>query len=326
MKKPILSILLMQQFIAFLTQLRVHFYLRNIPPLLPFLLVLVLVGCEASNDSSIEELKSKLEERVTQVDGTIAVALKVLEGGKETLFIHEREVFHAASTMKTPVMMEIYRQAEQGKFSLSDSIPVVNEFSSIVDGSPFSMDLDVDSQEGLYHMIGQKETIYELMYQMIIKSSNLATNILIDLIGASNVNEFMREIGANDIQVLRGVEDLKAFEAGLNNTTTALDMMLIMEAIATGKAVNQEASLQMMDILYDQYYKDLIPKKLPEEVKVAHKTGSITGVQHDAAILELPDGKRYVLVILSKELKDVEEGKEAIADISRQIYQYISEL
>jgi beta-lactamase class A len=286
----------------------------------------IVVACSSPSAHTIESLEEDLTEKISQLEGIFAVALKVMDEKGETLFINEREVFHAASTMKTPVMMEIFRQAEQGKFSLSDSIPVVNEFSSIVDGSPFSMDLGVDSQEGLYHMIGQKETIYELMYQMIIKSSNLATNILIDLTGASNVNEFMREIGANDIQVLRGVEDLKAFDAGLNNTTTALDMMLIMEAIATGKAVSQEASFQMMDILYDQFYKDLIPKKLPEEVKVAHKTGSITGVQHDAAILELPDGKRYVLVILSKELKDVEEGKEAIADISRQIYEYISEL
>ena len=162
------------------------------------------------------------------------------------------------------------------------------------------------------------------MYQMIIKSSNLATNILIERVGAENVTQTMRELGAADIQVLRGVEDLKAFDAGLSNTTTALDMMLIMKAIATGEAVGQEESRQMMDILYDQYYKDLIPKLLPETVKIAHKTGAITGVQHDTAILTLPDGRSYVLVILTKNLTDLAAGKQAIAEISKLIYDFVS--
>ncbi len=307
-------------------------YKNTFPFHFGFQVILLLVlfflhtACPSPKSPTLRTLEDNLIERISQVEGTIGLAFNLLGDKDISLFINEKENFHAASTMKTPVMMEVFRQVEEGKFSLSDSILVENQFTSIVDGSPFSMDLGVDSQEELYGSIGQKTTLYELVYQMIIKSSNLATNILIDLIEADNVNNFMREIGANDIQVLRGVEDLKAFEAGMNNTTTAYDMMLVMRYIAQGKAVSPKASLQMMDILYDQYYKDLIPKNLPNEVKIAHKTGSITGVQHDAAILETPEGKRYVLVVLSKELKDVEMGKEAIADISKMVYDYVSSL
>ncbi|NHE57975.1 serine hydrolase [Cyclobacterium plantarum] len=287
--------------------------------------VLFFFGCgEQQKNASTEDLKVAIQALIEDTEGDFGIAFKLLDDSGSHLLINEKEVFHAASTMKTPVMIEIFKQAGSGKFSLDDSILIVNEFRSIVDGSPYSMDLGVDSQEGLYERIGEKATVYELMYQMIIKSSNLATNILIEEVGAENVTQTMRDLGAADIEVLRGVEDLKAFDAGLSNTTTALDMMLIMEAIASGEAVGQEESRQMMDILYDQYYKDLIPKLLPKEVKIAHKTGSITGVQHDAAILTLPDGKQYVLVILTKNLTDVEAGKEAIAEISKMIYDFVN--
>lgn len=290
-----------------------------------FFLIICFSNCQSPKEESpLMALEEDITGIIDMVEGDFGVAFRLLGEEEAELFINEKVEFHAASTMKTPVMIEIFKQAKSGAFSLEDSMLIVNEFKSIVDGSTFSMDLNVDSQEGLYERIGQKATIYELMYQMIIKSSNLATNILIERVDAEKVTQTLRDLGANDIQVLRGVEDLKAFEAGMSNTTTPLDMLLIMEAIATGNAVDQEADQRMMDILYDQYYKDLIPKLLPNTVKIAHKTGSITGVQHDAAILELQDGTRYVLVILTKNLTDVEKGKQAIAEISKLIYDYVT--
>jgi len=135
----------------------------------------------------------------------------------------------------------------------------------------------------------------------------------------------MRALGAKDIQVLRGVEDDKAFQKGLNNTTTAYDLMLIFEKIAQGKAVNAAASEEMVNILLKQEFNDVIPARLPDDVKVAHKTGEISGVRHDAGIVFLPDGRRYVLVLLSKEVKDVPKAVEAMATVSEMIYQYIKE-
>jgi beta-lactamase class A len=163
------------------------------------------------------------------------------------------------------------------------------------------------------------------MYDMIIVSSNLATNLIIELVDAKNVTQTLREIGAKDIQVLRGVEDTKAFQAGMNNQVTAYDLMLLFEKIDNEELVNAEASMAMMDILLDQRFNDIIPAKLPEEVKVAHKTGSITGVQHDSGIVFLPDGRKYILVLLSKELTDADAGIEALASVSEMIYHYVDQ-
>jgi beta-lactamase class A len=268
---------------------------------------------------SIENLKLAIEAKLKTVEGEYAVAFKDLQTGK-TLFINEKENFHAASTMKTPVMIEVFEQAKEGKFRLTDSIFVKNGFKSIVDGSPYSMDIADDSGDGMYKMIGKKMTIYDLTYQMITVSSNLATNILIDLVDAKNANASMRKLGAKDIKVLRGVEDQKAFDKGLSNTTTAYDLMLIFEKIAQNKVIDKKSCEEMRKILFDQKFNEIIPEKLPKTVKVAHKTGSITGVQHDSGIVYLPDGRKYVLVVLSKKLKNVDAGVKILAEVSEMVY------
>ncbi len=284
--------------------------------------IIILLGItmqsQAQTDSS-EKLKNSIQAKLDTVEGEFAIAFKDLQTG-QTLFINEKDNFHAASTMKTPVMIEVFKQAKAGKFKLSDSITIKNEFRSIVDGSLFGLDISDDSADEMYKKIGKKMTIYDLTYQMIIVSSNLATNILIDLVGAKNANATMRTLGANDIQVLRGVEDNKAFKLGMNNTVTAFDLMTIFEKLAQKTVVSKEDSEGMIKILLDQKFREKIPAKLPKEVKVAHKTGSITGVQNDSGIIYLPDGRKYVLVLLSRKLKDEKMGVDVLADVSRMIY------
>lgn len=275
-------------------------------------------SCQSESD----RLKEEISKELAQQPGTFAIAFKDLNTGQQ-IVINEHEAFHAASTMKTPVMIEIFKQAEEGKFSLTDSILIKNDFKSIVDGSSYSLSAFDDSEQQLYTQTGTKRTLFSLVYDMIIVSSNLATNIVIELADAKNVTQTMRDMGAKDIQVLRGVEDNKAFEKGLNNTTTAYDLMLIFEKMAMGEAVNKEASHAMIDILLDQRFNTIIPAKLPDEVKVAHKTGSITGAHHDSGIVFLPDGRKYVLVILSKDLKDDKAATTAMANVSEMIYNHV---
>ncbi|AGA80187.1 serine hydrolase [Echinicola vietnamensis] len=293
--------------------------------LLISLIGLMMASCQSgpSTEDQLETLRNQITAHLSEVQGDFAVAFRSLGSDTLSLMINEKESFHAASTMKTPVMIELYKQVALGNISLDDSITVVNEFKSIVDGSPFSMDLSVDSQEGLYGKIGQKSTYKALNFQMITMSSNLATNILIDKLDAKKVTQTMRDLGAKDIEVLRGVEDLKAYEQGLSNTTTAYDLMVIMEAIAAGKAVSKEASAAMFEVLKAQHFNEIIPGLLPENVTVAHKTGSITGVRHDSGIVELPSGERYVLVLLSKNLKAPEKGIQVMAQISKLIYKFV---
>lgn len=290
-----------------------------------FTFLFLLIGWAPSAFSqkpSIEILKDSILAKLATVEGTFGVAFKDLQTN-QTLFINEKESFHAASTMKTPIMIEVFKQAKAKKFKLTDSILVKNDFKSIVDGTSFSLDISDDSADGMYKKIGQKMTIYDLTYQMIIVSSNLATNILIDLVDAKKANATMRQFGAKDIQVLRGVEDNKAFRLNMNNSVTAYDLQLIFEKIAKKEAIDKAASEAMIGILFDQKFNEIIPAKLPKEVKVAHKTGSITGVQHDSGIVFLPDGRKYVLILLSKGLTKGKSSVSALADVSALIYDFV---
>jgi beta-lactamase class A len=283
--------------------------------------VLIISSCTGSR-VAMRTLKSDIDKELSVQKGIFAVAFKDLSTGRG-IKINDHVVFHAASTMKTPVLIGVYKQAAEGKFSLTDSIVLKNEFKSIVDSSSYSLDSTDDSEQELYKHIGEKRTISTLVYEMIIVSSNLATNLIIELVNAKNVTNTMRQLGAKDIRVLRGVEDNKAFEKGLNNTTTAHDLLIIFERIAKGEAVSAEASQAMISILLDQRFNDIIPAGLPADVKVAHKTGFITGLHHDSGIVFLPDGRKYVLVLLSKNLEDEKAAVKAMANISAMIYKYL---
>lgn len=291
---------------------------------LPLACMIVLFSLQAvaqQKKESMEVLKN-IQTLLGEQKGVFALAFADMQTGEEILW-NAGMNFHAASTMKTPVMIEVYKQVAAGKLILSDSVFVKNEFKSIVDGSSYSLNPADDSQQELYAMVGKKIPLSELVYQMIILSSNLATNLIIEMVDAKAVTASMRALGAENIQVLRGVEDQKAFDNGLNNTVTAYDLMLIYKAIAAGRVVDQKSCDDMIRVLLDQKHNTLIPALLPKEVKVAHKTGSITGVHHDSGIVFLPDGRKYVLVILSKNLADEKTATPAMAKASEMIYHYV---
>ena len=285
------------------------------------LICLSLGSCDKKIDYNI--LEKKIISKFNDETGNFALAFKNLDDGKEIL-INENEIFHAASTMKTPVMIEFYKQLHQGKLSLEDTLQIKNEFKSIVDGTMYKLSEFDDSDKNTYNKLGQYYSINNLIYEMITISSNFATNILIDYIGANNVTKSMKEIGALNIDILRGVEDIKAFELGLNNTTSAKDLLIIYEKLAKGKIINNKSSAIMIDILKDQKYDDIIPKYLPKDIEIANKTGMITGVHHDSGIVFLKDGKKYVIIILSKNMSDMESGTEMMAKISELIYKTLN--
>jgi beta-lactamase class A len=227
-------------------------------------------------------------------------------------------VFHAASTMKVPVMIELFRQVHTGTMKLDDTIVIKNEFRSIVDGSPYKLSEGDDSDREVYAAVGTPMTIRRLCELMITVSSNFAANILIDRLGAANVQRTVVSLGAEGMQVLRGVEDQKAFDKGLNNTTTARGLLMLFDAIAHGKAVDAPSDSAMVEILKRQQFNDGIPAGLPAGTVVAHKTGSITRIHHDAGIVYGP--RPYVLVILVRGIEDQKKSAALMADLSRQVY------
>ena len=221
-------------------------------------------------------------------------------------------------------MLQLFRDAEGGVLSLDDKLTITKTFSSIVDGSPYDLGAPDDGDTTLYARLGERESVRKLTELMITVSSNLATNMLIEHVGAPRVQATMRELGADSIAVLRGVEDIKAYEAGLSNTTTARDLGVIFSAIAEGRAASDKSCREMVEIMARQEFNEGIPALLPPGTRVAHKTGSITEIRHDGGIVFVEDGPSFVLVVLTKGIADSEVADRLIADIARMFFERVS--
>ena len=285
-----------------------------------WLAVLLTVGSMGHASEATEGVRAAapaIEAAIDRSGADVAVAFEMLDGGS-SWFLRADEPFHAASTMKVPVLIELYNQAHQGKLRLGDTLVIRNEFPSLVDGSPYSLDPADDSEADLYRAVGETRTLAQLCDLMVTVSSNLATNLLIERLDVRNVQKGVHALGADGMRVLRGVEDSKAFQQGLNNTTTARALLTLMAAIARGQAVDPESSRAMVAILERQTFNDGIPAGLPPGTRVAHKTGEITTIQHDAAIVYAP--KAFVLVVLTRGIADPKQSSALIADVARRVY------
>jgi beta-lactamase class A len=283
-------------------------------------LVVFLVTTSAVSLQGQIALRDAITQRIARDSGAVVgVAFRDLASG-DTLFIGADASFHAASTMKLPVMIELYRQAEQGGLPLTQDILLVNRFASIADSTQYSLDASEDGDTTLYARVGTRVPVRELMQRMIVRSSNLATNVLIALVGADRVNATAQRLGATRIRVLRGVEDNAAYRRGMNNTTTARDLAILLNAIASPGLVSDASRAEMRDVLLAQEFNDEIPAGLPPGTKVAHKTGWITGVLHDAAIVYPDSRPPYILVVLTRNIPDDKVARTLIADIARLVH------
>lgn len=261
--------------------------------------------------------EARIRHIIASSGAEVAVAFATLDG-RDRVLIDADKPFHAASTMKVPVMIELFRQAREGLLSLDDTLPIRNEFKSIVDGSPYTLSEGDDSDLEVYAAVGKTMTLRRLCELMITVSSNFAANLLIQKLGVEHIRKTVSRLGADGMQVLRGVEDDKAFEKGLNNTTTARGLMVLMEKLGRSQAVDPVSDAAMIDILKRQTFNDAIPAGVPAGVAVAHKTGTITRIHHDAAIVFGP--RPYVLVVLVRGIEDRKKSGAIIADISRVLF------
>jgi beta-lactamase class A len=255
----------------------------------------------------------------------IAVALHDAETGLELHYKADRW-FHAASTIKVPILLGVFAAIDRGDLLPHSRVHVRNRFLSVVENVPFRVESGRDANSAVHDAIGKMMRVDELAYHMITTSSNLATNLLLGVIGPDSVNRTLKELDVDEgIEVKRGVEDELAFDKGINNMVTADGLLRILVLLSEGKAFSLALSRRMMDILHGQEFNQGIPARLPKGTRVAHKTGEISTVAHDAGVVYLPKRKPYVLVILTEWDPEGSGRSRTIAAISHTIYEFLTQ-
>lgn len=270
-------------------------------------------------------LRRQIEQIETE-SGAKAVAVAVHDTETDFEFhYHADRWFHAASTIKVPILLGVFDAIDRGRLLPHSRVHVRNLFKSAVEGIPFRVESDRDSNSVVHAAIGKMLRVEELAHHMIATSSNLATNLLLDLVGVESVQRTLRDLKVSEgLDVRRGVEDELAFEKGIFSRVTADGLLRILLLLAEGKAFSPMLSHKMMEILHAQEFNNGIPARLPKGTRVAHKTGEISTVAHDAGVVYLPDRKPYVIVILTEWSADASGRSQAIAAISRAVYELLA--
>ena len=278
--------------------------------------------------TSVAESSTSLRNELEKIAGeskarAISVAVLDLESGFRFSLAGDRW-FHAASTIKVAVLLAIFRAADEGRLRLDDPLHVRNRFVSAADGLPFRVDPSSDAMPELYQAIGRTAKISALTEGMIIASSNLATNLLLDLVGVEYARKVLNDAGVDGVELRRGVEDHAAHDKGLNNEATADGLLMLLSAVR-GDFLSNESKDQAIRILLAQQFNSMLPARLPAHAAVAHKTGEISTACHDVGIVYLPEREPYIAVILTEVDSDNNDRRETVAAISEAIYRCVVE-
>jgi beta-lactamase class A len=229
----------------------------------------------------------------------LAVAISDFETGADFAY-HGDRWFHAASTIKLAVLVGVYGAIHRGDQLPQSRVHVRNRFLSAYDGTPYRIRSDRDADGDVHREIGRTMRVSELADHMITSSSNLATNLLLDLVGLDVIQRTLDDFHVEGIDLRRGVEDERAFQHGIINRATARGLVALLRLIEEERAFSRELSREMLDILHRQEFRSGIPAGLPREARVANKTGDISTVAHDAGLVYLPDRKPYAIAVLTE--------------------------
>ncbi len=273
---------------------------------------------------------ARLRERVEQIEresGATALAVAVRDVETSIEFDHESDRwFHAASTIKIPILVGVFGAVHAGELLPQSRLHVRNRFQSADDGSIFRVDPERDANAVVHAAIGRTMQVRELAFHMIATSSNLATNLLLDFVGLQSMQRTLADLGLDDgIELRRGVEDNRAFDSGISNRVTASGLARLLKLIAEERAFSRTLSKEMLDILHAQEFNSGIPAPLPKRTRVAHKTGEISTIAHDAGIVYLPGRNPYVLVVLTEWEPDGSGRQQVISRISEAVYEFLTD-
>lgn len=236
--------------------------------------------------------------------------------------------FHAASVIKVAVLAAFHDAVQHGRFTLDCRLHVRNRFRSVVDGTPFRVEASRDADAAVHTALGRTLHLRELAHQMIVTSSNLATNLLLNLIGVDHARAFLERHGIDGVDLQRGVEDDRAFEAGINNRMTPDGAVRLLRTIVEGKAFAEPTSAEILEVLHAQQFAGTIAPGLPESIRavarVAHKTGDISTVSHDAGVVYLPGRPPYVVAIFVESTGASEERVDIGTAVSAAVYEFVA--
>ena len=277
--------------------------------------------------SNVAEPLSTLRDKLEEIENrsrarAIGVAVHDLETGTRLRYNGDRW-FHAASTIKLAVLLGVFASILRGKYLPQSRLHVRNRFRSAHDGTAFRVLSERDADSEVQAAVGKAMRLSDLARNMIIRSSNLATNLLLDLLGIEFLQRVLEEHALEGIDLRRGVEDELAFEHGINNRVTADGLVHLLQFIAEERAFTPELSRNMLDILHDQEFRSGIPAGLPKIARVAHKTGEISTIAHDAGIVYLPKRKPYVVAILTEWDPETSGRSPTIAAVAYMIHQHL---
>lgn len=263
-------------------------------------------------------------ERILSESKTIgyAVALRDYETDfRFTINAHRR--FHAASTIKVAILLAIGKAMDEGRIRPEDTLHIRNRFLSALDRTPFGIDAESDGYPQLHRLVGRTAKISDLAEWMIVSSSNLATNLLLDYITVEEAQRVLRDAGVTEVYLRRGVDDKKAHDENLNNETTAAGLLDLF-ATLRGDFLSKASRDRAINILLQQRFNSMIPAPLPAHASVAHKTGEISTACHDAGIIYLPEREPYILVVLTEVDAETNGRRETIAKISEVVFQCLT--
>jgi beta-lactamase class A len=235
--------------------------------------------------------------------------------------------FHAASTIKVAILVAVAAALADGRFQLASRLAVRNRFLSAADGSSFRIPAARDANADVHAHIGRTMRVEELALHMIATSSNLATNLLLELVGVTYARTVLERLGVDGVDLRRGVEDERAFDAGISNRVTARGLVQLFRAIQEGRAGSPQGTHWMLHVLHQQQFTDGIPAGLPETVraqaKVANKTGEISNMSHDAGLVFLPDETVYAVAVLTETPDGVTPTQQTVARLARVVYEQV---
>ncbi|MCS6830492.1 MAG: serine hydrolase [Armatimonadota bacterium] len=263
------------------------------------------------------DLLHELSEKVHSVPAEVGLAVRGVDIDVQ-LDINSTQTFRSASIIKVPLLAALFWLNEQGALDWHEMMPLHNSVRT--PGSGILRELHT----------GLELTLRDLAVLMIVLSDNTATNMLIDRVGVERVQQFLKLLGFCHTTLQRKMYDFAAAEQGRENLCCASEIADLLKWMAQGAIratdgamlVSDAGCEQMLEIMREQFYRDQIPALLPDEAKVANKTGEISGHHHDSAVIWTPAGC-YTLVVLTRGFEHRRLAAPFIAELSLTVYETI---